>query len=1692
MSSRNTRVWLKTSFIEKILYGKVKTSARRIAIAEIDEDDSDAGLICNWGWALGEIQGGEDSSGKMSVYIRDEESAYNRETISIPSDAMSKGEVVLANDYNDDEDEDGYEEAEYPEDMVVLTHLHEPAVVYCLRKRYNQDKIYTATGPILVALNPFKYLNDLYSPAMMKKYYLNGVSRMEKKSEGIDENEKLSPHVFRIADNSYRQMMTSLVSSSAGGSRKRGKSSQVNCNQSILVSGESGAGKTMTTKFIMKYLASLSQRDKSGTKKKSQAADKKSVEQQVLQSNPILESFGNARTIRNDNSSRFGKFIELQFTSGGVIVGACIDTYLLEKVRLVSQSPGERNYHVFYQILAAFTADERDKFFLEDFSAEDFNLTNESGTYDRRDGVDDYDVHSELMEGFDTMGFTHEDVDNIMSVTCACLHLSNCDVLALSADESKLNPDNEHLESVMKLIGTNFDEMNRALCYFSITAGSNTYVRSTTKEKSEIGIMGLVKATYGAMFDYIVAKVNSSITLPTTNKQGVRTAAFIGCLDIFGFESFKKNSFEQLCINYCNEALQRQFNIFVIENEQEEYTREGIEWSMIEFPENQDVLDLIDKKGFGILRLLDDQCRAPGCTDKSFAQAIYQKCTGHKRFEANHRQIGALKFGVKHYAGSVEYECEGFVEKNRDLLPGEAVDLLCACSNDFVKELGKILKGPDDSNDSSSKKSPAARGRRAPPPRSRKKKKKSVGSKFSSQLNSLLDKITTTSPHYVRCLKTNDLLVPDHFDPVIICDQLRSAGVIEAVRVSRLGYPQRYPHATFLNRYCVLGKKALKKASKRQKPVDALASSIAKQIFQMENPDAKKRGKSDPPIDLAKIGLQVGKTKVFLRQAAFDALEKLRMRQMAESTILIQKVARRYIALRDYGIVQIGVVQMQTYCRRNIAIVFTQALRETHAATIIQKYYRRYHARVIYLATSRAARWLQQMYRGRKDRARYLALNRIRKSIIIQKYWRAFFAYVEFQKLKSSIIIQKYWRRYYRYKIFHRQRKSVLIMQCSVRCYFARLEFKNLKLAAKDLQSMASDKKRLQEDNMKLMKRLAEASSKAQKEAQKAASAISALSAADQDELKQLRIEIKDKGKELEDTKDKLKQETIRANEGNFSAEASLKKIKEFQENSSKTEEELKNISQQISLKDDEINSLKKLCEESREEVEGNASIQKKLLSEQEESKIAMEKIVEENETLKQNLLNEQEKNIALREEIDEIEEEGDVVIDDYTRDNDELNNEVEVIDGQLDNAYKEIEKLKLELEVLKISSSSSPDDETTNVKDCSSFISTLEEDLKMSNILVDSLKEELRKEKVKVKFLRMMPKNWGFFPDAPNKDAGNDNNAKNSDNNSVELHMLLKDSEDEITSLKKELEIAKEANKETVRLRQELEEAKTRKKDFGEDLTKKNELFYSCVEKDENGLGPIQEELFDAKIEIESLKQELGDCRHASKLSHSDTSSRSSFFISERSMGNSYDFSSLPPDLSGAMASESSWCKKEDRGAEVERLEKELEKTKKQLEIATTRDYKRSMSINSRYEELVRLSGACLDKDSEIKVLRNDIELLRKEIENLRNELERSMKVSENRKGSQGEVRNVEVELEQSKEDDKEGFWGFWGGKEKEHQQSKIDTDTKQNSLGGYANHDEKTSALEDMNDMLRKELASACQELNETKRKLAEMELS
>lgn len=547
---------------------------------------------------------------------------YNK-TISLPSHVINDhNNILVANVYGEDENDSNLP----PNNLMYLTHLHEPALVECLQLRYNVDQIYTYTGPILLALNPFKPVQDLYSNEVMQYYYELGCSS----SISAIKNSR-QPHVFATADDAFRNMIR-IIQDNNNQQLKQNRSQGDNCHvlsspdQSILVSGESGAGKTVTTKYIMAYLASLSERDTASltvkhtsskanqktTRGTSAKQQQQSIEQQVLQSNPILESFGNARTIRNDNSSRFGKFISLHFHQS-TLLGATIRTYLLEKVRLVHQMPGERTFHVFYELLSG---NDKRKFHLVSpsaSSAKDFKMTSASNTFTRRDAVSDKETFHELKVAMDVVGFTVKEQSDIFAVVSAILHSSNFTF----EERQQSHPQHQirgptttnivpcsSFVSAAALLGVDTERLKDALCTCTIVVAGKSITKTLSCEQAIKANESMMKALYGALFSFLVNRINQSICGTTANNSDITEqndvafwnhhdatkAAKINVLDIFGFESFDVNSLEQLCINYCNEALQQQFNRFVFKLEQHEYEREGIEWSFIEFPDNQDVV----------------------------------------------------------------------------------------------------------------------------------------------------------------------------------------------------------------------------------------------------------------------------------------------------------------------------------------------------------------------------------------------------------------------------------------------------------------------------------------------------------------------------------------------------------------------------------------------------------------------------------------------------------------------------------------------------------------------------------------------------------------------------------------------------------------------------------------------------------------------------------------------------------------------------------------------------------------------------------------------------------------------------------------------------------------------------------------------------------------------------------------------
>ena len=882
------------------------------------------------------------------------------------------------------------EDQEPPEDLTSLEQLHEPAVVFCLKRRYDSDEIYTYTGKILLALNPFRSIDHLYGPDVMERYW-------RQHDSGI----RPPPHIYAIAEDAYRSMVRSLQDSP---------------NQSILVSGESGAGKTVTTKIIMRYLATLSQQRQN---------NKVGIESQVLQSNPILESFGNARTVRNDNSSRFGKFIEIRFDTAGCLVSASVETYLLEKVRLISQAPGERNYHVFYEMLAGLTRPERRQLQIGVATPRNFSMTAASGTFDRRDGVRDGDTFGELRHALDTVGFAPTDQMNLFQVAAALLHASNLTFLSANdEDASTLDRSNPSLAPAVALMGVDVEALNNALTRCAISARGEVLYKNLSIQKAQKAAQALIKTTYSALFQHIVRRVNGFITGGNSSLQG---SASIGVLDIFGFESFDVNSYEQLLINYCNEALQQQFNRFVFKLEQQEYEREGIDWSFISFPDNQDVLDLIEKKHDGILSVLDEQSRLARCTDATFARAVCDKCRQHPRFHVTKHQQADLTFSVHHYAGLVEYDTANFLEKNKDELPKETTELLKSSSHVFVASLGHDLE-----DNAAAAATPRKSRRPIMQRQSSSILRDSVGSQFSAQLRLLRTRIEATCPHYVRCLKPNDDLVPCQYNALVIADQLRCAGVLEAIRVSRVGFPHRYAHDRFVRRYSLLARRA--------RSCEHLVELLTTEIRAVDE-------RNDPAVFL---GMQMGRTKVFLRRRAFETLEYLRGKKLESAAAKIQSMGRMYICRINFEIAVYAAVVIQKFLRQIGAYRRVQSQRIDQAILSVQCAWRGAAARRILYAARGIAWWCQSTYRGiiARQLCAYLFLD------------------------KKISIIQRAWKHHRSGRAFRKLRRGVVTIQNRQRTKVARRELLRLRREARDLTSVAAERDKFRQESLRLQKEL--------------------------------------------------------------------------------------------------------------------------------------------------------------------------------------------------------------------------------------------------------------------------------------------------------------------------------------------------------------------------------------------------------------------------------------------------------------------------------------------------------------------------------------------------------------------------------------------------------------------------------------------
>uniref|UniRef100_A0A8C7IZD7 Myosin, heavy chain 10, non-muscle n=1 Tax=Oncorhynchus kisutch TaxID=8019 RepID=A0A8C7IZD7_ONCKI len=746
------------------------------------------------------------------------------------------------------------------EDMAELTCLNEASVLHNLKDRYYSGLIYTYSGLFCVVINPYKYL-PIYSENIIEMY------RGKKRHE-------MPPHIYAISESAYRCML------------------QDREDQSILCTGESGAGKTENTKKVIQYLAHVASSHKG--KKDHSIPVSGELERQLLQANPILESFGNAKTVKNDNSSRFGKFIRINFDVTGYIVGANIETYLLEKSRAVRQAKDERTFHIFYQLLCGAGEHLRSDLLLEGFNSYRF-LSNGNITVP---GQQDKDNFQETMEAMHIMSFSHDEILAMLKVVSSVLQFGNIVFKKERNSDQASMPENTAAQKLCHLLGLNVMEFTRAILSPRIKVGRDYVQKAQTKEQADFAVEALAKATYERLFRWLVHRINKA--LDRTKRQG---ASFIGILDIAGFEIFQLNSFEQLCINYTNEKLQQLFNHTMFVLEQEEYQREGIEWSFIDFGlDLQPCIDLIERPANppGVLALLDEECWFPKATDKTFIDKLVQEQGTHSKFQKPRQLKDKADFCIIHYAGKVDYKADEWLMKNMDPLNDNVASLLNQSTDKFVAELWKDGKlwplptPPPPSNPfpSLSLSSPVDRivgldqvaGMAETTFGATYKTKKgmfrTVGQLYKESLTKLMATLRNTNPNFVRCIIPNHEKKAGKLEPHLVLDQLRCNGVLEGIRICRQGFPNRIVFQEFRQRYEILTPNAIPKGFMDGK------QACERMIRALE---------LDPNL------FRIGQSKIFFRTGVLAHLEEERDLKITDIIIYFQSVCRGYLARKAFA-----------------------------------------------------------------------------------------------------------------------------------------------------------------------------------------------------------------------------------------------------------------------------------------------------------------------------------------------------------------------------------------------------------------------------------------------------------------------------------------------------------------------------------------------------------------------------------------------------------------------------------------------------------------------------------------------------------------------------------------------------------------------------------------------------------------------
>merc|ERR1719443_110586 len=723
------------------------------------------------------------------------------------------------------------------EDMANLTFLNDASVFWNLKVRFKAKLIYTYSGLFCIVVNPYKRY-PIYTGTVVKMYL------------GKRRNE-VPPHLWAITETAYRNMLTNTK------------------DQAMLITGESGAGKTENTKKVISYLAAVA------APKKASATKKVSLEDQIVATNPILESYGNAKTSRNDNSSRFGKFIRIHFTTSGKLCGCDIESYLLEKSRITQQQEVERSYHIFYQLLQPAVPTMKAKCLLTD-DIYDYSYVSQGKVTVA--SIDDNEELEYTDAAFDCIGFTHEEKWDCYKITAAVMACGQVEFKQKGRDDQAELDDMSYPNKIAELLGCNPLELFKAFCKPKVKVGTEWVTKGQTCAQASNGVGGIARACFDRLFKWLIIKCNETLIDATMKKSN-----FTAVLDIAGFEIFEYNGFEQISINFVNEKLQQFFNHHMFVVEQEEYVAEGIDWAMVDFGMDLAACIIMFEKPMGIWAILEEESLFPKATDKSFEEKLKAQHLGKSPpfAKPQSKTDKNAHFAIIHYAGTVSYNVTAWLEKNKDPVNDTVVDTLKRGSNELMVHLWQDHPGQS-----------------APPDEGKKKKKKGAAKTVSSvylvQLADLMGTLHSTEPHLIRCIVPNTHKKPLEVEPPLIMHQLTCNGVLEGIRICMRGFPNRMLYPDYKSRYQILGAAEIANASDNKTGVYALMDKI-------EFPRERYR---------------LGHTKVFFRAGALAALEE------ARDNIVLKLV--RWLQAECYGVLRRKAYQkkhdqreLMKVCQRN-------------------------------------------------------------------------------------------------------------------------------------------------------------------------------------------------------------------------------------------------------------------------------------------------------------------------------------------------------------------------------------------------------------------------------------------------------------------------------------------------------------------------------------------------------------------------------------------------------------------------------------------------------------------------------------------------------------------------------------------------------------------------------------------------------